>query len=123
MGKQQQVTDLDRQIEAAEDLRALIRDAHAAVKDLRAAVREAKAETAGLAEAEAGARIRAEVDQRLTAFAVRVEQAAGQAAGQVLAGFDRYGESLLGKETYWARAAGRRDAEPPAVTVPGDLAG
>jgi hypothetical protein len=103
----------EKYIEAAADLRELVRDAHAVIKDLRAATREAKAELAGAAGGAVGERITAEVDGQLAALRDQVAAAVTDATGRVVEEFDRFGEALLGKETYWARAAGRRSAPPP----------
>ena len=35
----------------------------------------------------------------------------------MIAEFDRFGESLLGKETYWQKASGRRAAARPDTDV------
>jgi hypothetical protein len=35
----------------------------------------------------------------------------------VIAEFDRFGESLLGKETYWQKASGRRAETRPDTDV------
>jgi hypothetical protein len=43
----------------------------------------------------------------------------------VISEFDRFGESLLGKEAYWQKASGRRAAARPDTDVvpPGILPG
>ena len=47
------------------------------------------------------------------------------ATQKVIAEFDRFGEALLGKETYWQKASGRRSAARPDTDVvpPGILPG
>jgi Sec-independent protein translocase protein TatA len=105
-------------IAAAADLRELVREAHGVIKDLRAAVREARAELEAATGDAVAARIQAEVDTQLAALRDQVGAAVTDATAKVVEEFDRFGEALLGKETYWARAAGRRSAPPPEVSVP-----
>ena len=47
------------------------------------------------------------------------------ATQKAISEFDRFGESLLGKETYWQKASGRRAAQRPDTDVvpPGILPG
>jgi hypothetical protein len=106
-------TDLDRLITAMAECRELVRDAHAATKDLRTAIREAKTETAGLAASEVDGRVRAEIDAELARLDGATSAAITAAADEVASRFDAFGESLLGKETYWLTAAGRRAQARP----------
>jgi hypothetical protein len=101
----QPATDVDKMIAAMADARDLVRTLHEAVKDARAAARDLRVavaeagETAATLAADAVAeRVRAEAGARLAGFV-------DAAADRVSARFDEFGESLLGKETYWARAA------------------
>ena len=114
-------SDLDRLITAMAQCRELVRDAHTATKDLRTAIRDAKTETAGLAATEVAGRVRAEVDAALAHLETGTAAAITAAADQVTARFDRFGESLLGKDTYWLTAAGRRTQARPddAGPLPG----
>src|SRR5437763_15187928 len=91
-------------------------EAHAATKDLRTAVREAKRELQDLAKDEVAAHIQREVSRQLEELGERTREAVNAATQKVIAEFDRFGESLLGKETYWQTASGRR-----AVTRPDPL--
>lgn len=102
----------------------MIRDAHAATKDLRAAVREAKREVQDMAKDEVAAHIQREVSRQLEELGERTQEAVSAATQKVIAEFDRFGESLLGKETYWQTASGRRavtrpdtDVVPPGIQV------
>lgn len=122
----QQPSDIERLGAQLIELRELIKDAHAATKDLRGAIRDAKAEAANLGGEEVRARIAAEVDTRLTRLGEATEAATAAAVARVLAGFDGFGESLLGKETWWHTAAGRKaDARQPeadrVLPAAGDL--
>ena len=81
----------------------MIREAHAATKDLRAAVREARQEMRALATDEVAALIRAEVSRQLGELDERTREAVTAATQKVISEFDRFGESLLGKETYWQK--------------------
>jgi hypothetical protein len=92
---------------AASECREMIREAHAATKDLRAAVREAKKELGALAHDEVAAHIQLEVSRQLEELGERTREAVSAATQKVIAEFDRFGESLLGKETYWQTASGR----------------
>lgn len=116
------VSDLDRLEAAVGECREMIREAHAATKDLRAAVRDAKRELHDLAKDEVAARIELEVSRQLTDLDEQTRTAITTATQKVIAEFDRFGESLLGKETYWERASGRRAVpRPDTDVVPHDL--
>jgi len=95
----------------------MIREAHAATKDLRAAVREAKQEVRALATDEVAAHLQTEVSRQLEELDERTREAITAATQKVIAEFDRFGESLLGKETYWQKASGRRAAARPDTDV------
>jgi chromosome segregation ATPase len=119
------VSEVDRLEAAVGECREMIREAHAATKDLRAAVRDAKRELHDLARDEVTARIEAEVTRQLTELGERTSAAVTAATQKVITEFDRFGESLLGKETYWQRASGRRavprpDTDVIAVDVPSE---
>ena len=107
------MSELDRLEAAAGECRELIREAHAATKDLRAAVREAKRELQDVAKDEVAAHIQREVSRQLEELGERTREAVSVATQKVIAEFDRFGESLLGKETYWQTASGRRAVTPP----------
>jgi methylthioribose-1-phosphate isomerase len=119
------VSELDRLEAAMSECREMIREAHAATKDLRAAVREAKQEARALATDEVAAQIQAEVSRQLEELGERTREAVTAATQKVIAEFDRFGEALLGKETYWQKASGRRSAARPDTDVvpPGILPG
>jgi len=119
------VSELDRLEAALGECREMIREAHAATKDLRAAVREARQELRVLAQDEVAAHIQAEVSRQLEDLGERTSEAVTAATQKVIAEFDRFGESLLGKETYWQKASGRRAATRPDTDVvpPGILPG
>jgi hypothetical protein len=119
------VSELDRLEAAVSECREMIREAHAATKDLRVAVREAKQELRALAQEEVAAHIQAEVSRQLEDLGERTREAITAATQKVIAEFDRFGESLLGKETYWQKASGRRAATRPDTDVvpPGILPG
>lgn len=119
------MSDTDRLEAAVSECREMIREAHAATKDLRAAVREAKQEVRDLASDEVAAQIRAEVSRQLEELGERTHEAVTAATQKVISEFDRFGESLLGKETYWQKASGRRSAARPDTDVvpPGILPG
>ena len=119
------MSDLDRLEAAAGECREMIREAHAATKDLRAAVREAKGELQALTRDEVAAHIQLEVSRQLEELDERTREAISAATQKVIAEFDRFGESLLGKETYWQKASGRRAAARPDTDVvpPGILPG
>ena len=118
------MSELDRLEAAMSECRELIREAHAATKDLRAAVREAKQEVRALATDEVAAHFQAEVSRQLQELGERTGQAVTAATQKVIAEFDRFGEALLGKETYWQKASGRRSATRPDTDVvpPGIMA-
>ena len=111
------MSDLDRLEAAAGECREMIREAHAATKDLRAAVREAKGELHALTRDEVAAHIQLEVSRQLEELDERTREAISAATQKVIAEFDRFGESLLGKETYWQKASGRRAATRPDTDV------
>jgi DNA topoisomerase VI subunit B len=120
------VNEVERLEAAVGECREMIREAHAATKDLRAAVREAKREMQDLAKDEVGARLQDEVSRQLEELGERTQEAVSTATQKVIAEFDRFGEALLGKETYWQTASGRRSVtrpDPDVVTLdvePGD---
>jgi transcription initiation factor TFIIIB Brf1 subunit/transcription initiation factor TFIIB len=118
------VSELDRLEAAMSECREMIREAHAATKDLRAAVREARQEVRVLAADEVAAHIQAEVSRQLEELSERTREAVTAATQKVIAEFDQFGEALLGKETYWQKASGRRSATRPDTDVvsPGILA-
>src|SRR5215471_7588283 len=107
------VSELDRLEAAMSECREMIREAHAATKDLRTAVREAKQEVRALAADEVAAHLQAEVSRQLEELGERTREAVTAATQKVISEFDRFGESLLGKETYWQKASGRRAAARP----------
>jgi chromosome segregation ATPase len=111
------VSELDRLEAAMNECREMIRDAHAATKDLRAAVREARQEARTLAADEVATQIQAEVSRQLEELSERTGEAINTATQKVIAEFDRFGEALLGKETYWQKASGRRSAARPDTDV------
>ena len=120
------MNEVERLEAAVAECREMIREAHAATKDLRAAVREAKRELQDLAKDEVGARLQDEVSRQLEELGERTREAVSTATQKVIAEFDRFGETLLGKETYWQTASGRRSVtrpDPDVVTLdvqPGD---
>jgi phage protein D len=111
------MSELDRLEAAVGECREMVREAHAATKDLRAAVREAKSELRALAKDEVAAHIQLEVSRQLAELGERTSEAITAATQKVIAEFDRFGESLLGKETYWQKASGRRAAARPDTDV------
>ena len=111
------MSEQDRLEAAMNECREMIREAHAATKDLRAAVREAKQEARTLAADEVAAHIQAEVSRQLEELGERTGEAITAATQKVIAEFDRFGVSLLGKETYWQTASGRRSAARPDIDV------
>jgi len=111
------VTELERLEVAVRECREMIREAHAATKDLRSAVREAKGELRALTKDEVAAQIQLEVSRQLDELGERTREAVTAATQKVIAEFDRFGESLLGKEAYWQRASGRRSAARPDTDV------
>jgi hypothetical protein len=111
------VNELDRLEAAIAECREMIREAHAATKDLRAAVREAKQELRALAKDEVAAQLQSEASRQLDELGERTRTAITSATQKVIAEFDHFGESLLGKETYWKTASGRRAATRPDPDV------
>jgi phage protein D len=111
------VSELERLEVAVGDCREMIREAHAATKDLRSAVREAREELRALATDEVAAQVQLEVSRQLEELGERTSEAITTATQKVIAEFDRFGESLLGKEAYWQRASGRRSAPRPDTDV------
>jgi phage protein D len=111
------VSDLERLEVAVGECREMIREAHAATKDLRSAVREAKEELRALTKDEVAAQVQLEVSRQVDELRERTEEAITAATQKVIAEFDRFGESLLGKEAYWQRASGRRSATRPDTDV------
>ena len=114
------MNELERLEAAVSECREMVREAHAATKDLRAAVREAKREMQDLAKDEVGAQIQDEVSRQLDELGERTREAVNTATQKVIAEFDRFGETLLGKETYWQTASGRRAVtrpDPDVVTL------
>ena len=111
------MSEVNRLEAAVGECREMIREAHAATKDLRAAVREAKSEIRALANDEVAAHIQAEVSQQLERMGEQIGEAITAATQKVIADFDKFGESLLGKEAYWERASGRRSATRPDTDV------
>ena len=111
------MSELDRLEVAVGECREMIREAHAATKDLRSAVREAKGELRALAKDEVTTQIQLEVSRQLDELDERTREAITTATQKVIAEFDRFGESLLGKEAYWQRASGRRSATRPDTDV------
>jgi phage protein D len=124
-GEEDTVSELDRLEAALGECREMIREAHAATKDLRAAVREAKQEVRALTTDEVAAHLQAEVSRQLEELGERTREAVTAATQKVISEFDRFGESLLGKEAYWQKASGRRAAARPDTDVvpPGILPG
>jgi CRISPR/Cas system-associated exonuclease Cas4 (RecB family) len=125
VGKEDGVSEVDRLEAALGECREMIREAHAATKDLRAVVREARQEARALAKDEVAAHIQAEVSRQLEELGERTREAVVVATQKVISEFDRFGESLLGKEAYWQKASGRRAATRPDTDVvpPGILPG
>jgi chromosome segregation ATPase len=116
------MSEVDRLEAAMNECREMVREAHAATKDLRAAVREAKQELRALARDEVAAQIRLEMSRQLEELEERTSEAITAATQKVIAEFDRFGESLLGKETYWQKASGRRAVtRPDTEVVPPDI--
>ena len=111
------MSELDRLEAAVGECREMVREAHAATKDLRTAVREAKREVQALAKDEVAVHIQQEVSRQLEELDERTRDAITAATQKVIAEFDRFGESLLGKEAYWQKASGRRAATRPDTDV------
>jgi hypothetical protein len=57
------------------------------------------------------------VSRQLGELDERTREAISVATQKVIAEFDRFGESLLGKEAYWQKASGRRAATRPDTEV------
>ena len=117
MNEEAAVSELDRLEAATGECREMIREAHAATKDLRAAVRDAKRELQDLAKDEVAAQVQHEVSRQLEELGEQTSAAITAATQKVIAEFDRFGEALLGKETYWQTASGRRSATRPDTDV------
>ena len=117
MSEEATVSELDRLEAATGECREMIREAHAATKDLRAAVRDAKRELQDLAKDEVAAQVQHEVSRQLEELGEQTSAAITAATQKVIAEFDRFGEALLGKETYWQTASGRRSASRPDTDV------
>ena len=111
------MSEVDRLEAAISECREMIREAHAATKDLRTAVREARQEVRALSRDEVAAQVQLEVSRQLTELDERTGEAVTAATQKVIAEFDRFGEALLGKETYWQKASGRRAAARPDTDV------
>ena len=111
------MSELDRLEAAVAECREMIREAHAATKDLRAAVRDAKRELQDLAKDEVAAQVQSEVSRQLEELGEQTGAAVRAATEKVIAEFDRFGEALLGKETYWQTASGRRAVPRPDTDV------
>jgi chromosome segregation ATPase len=111
------VSEVERLEAAIDECREMIREAHAATKDLRAAVRDAKRELQDLGKNEVSVRIQGEVSRQLEDLGERTREAVSAATQKVIAEFDRFGETLLGKETYWQTASGRRAVARPDPDV------
>jgi len=117
MSEEADVSEADRLDAAVSECREMIREAHAATKDLRAAVRDAKRELQDLAKDEVADQIQREVSRQLEELGEQTGAAIKAATQKVIAEFDRFGEALLGKETYWQTASGRRSATRPDTDV------
>jgi Sec-independent protein translocase protein TatA len=111
------VNEVNRLEAAIAECREMVREAHAATKDLRTAVREAKRELRTMTEDEVASQLHEEVSRQLDELEERTREAIIAATQKVLADFDRFGESLLGKETYWQTASGRRSVPRPDTDV------
>ena len=111
------VSERDKLEAAITECREMIREAHAATKDLRTAVREAKKEVRDLTRDEVAAHLQQEVCRQLEELSERTHEAITAATQKVIAEFDRFGETLLGKDTYWQTASGRRAVPRPDPDV------
>ena len=111
------MSEVDRLEAAVGECREMIREAHAATKDLRTAVRDAKRELQNLAKDEVAAQIQREVSRQLEELDEQTSAAIKTATQTVISEFDRFGEALLGKETYWQTASGRRSVTRPDTDV------
>ena len=76
-----------------------------------------KKEVQALAKDEVAAHVQQEVSRQLEELDERTHEAITAATQKVIAEFDRFGESLLGKETYWQKASGRRAVPRPDTDV------
>ena len=113
-----QPTDIDRQIAAATELRELTRDAHAAIGG--SAPDQGRQRRGRRRGRRGGHRHRRQLRIQLGGLEERVAAAITEATGKVLAGFDAYGEALVGRETYWAKVTrGAPPNHPPASSRPG----
>jgi Sec-independent protein translocase protein TatA len=117
MSEEAAVSELDRLEAAVGECREMIREAHAATKDLRAAIRDAKRELQDLAKDEVAAQVQREVSRQLEELGEQTSAAIKTATQKVIAEFDQFGEALLGKETYWQTASGRRSVTRPDTDV------
>jgi chromosome segregation ATPase len=117
MSEEVAVSELDRLEAALGECRDTIREAHAATKDLRAAVRDAKRELQDLVKDGVAARVQREVSRQLEELGEQTSAAIQTATQKVIAEFDQFGEALLGKETYWQTASGRRSVTRPDADV------
>jgi Sec-independent protein translocase protein TatA len=111
------VDEVSRLEAAIAECREMVREAHAATKDLRTAVREAKRELQTMTEDQVASQLHEEVSRQLDELEERTREAIITATQKVLSDFDRFGESLLGKETYWQTASGRRSVPRPDTDV------
>ena len=111
------MSEADRLAAAVAECREMIREAHAATKDLRTAVRDAKRELQLLARDEVAVQVEHEVSHQLEELGEQTGAAIKAATEKVIAEFDRFGETLLGKETYWQTASGRRSVTRPDTDV------
>ena len=111
------MSERDKLEAAIAECREMIREAHAATKDLRTAVREAKKEVRDLTRDEVAAHLQQEVCRQLEELSERTHEAITAATQKVIAEFDRFGETLLGKDTYWQTASGRRAVPRPDPDV------
>jgi hypothetical protein len=109
--------EIDRLDEAIAECRDLIRDAHAATKDLRTALREYREEVQSFASEQLTATLEGEVSRQLDELGKRTQEAIGTATEKVIVEFDRFGESLLGKQAYWEKVSGRRATKRPDTDV------
>jgi hypothetical protein len=117
MSEEVAVSELDRLEAALGECRDMIREAHAATKDLRAAVRDAKRELQDLVKDGVAAQVQREVSRQLEELDEQTSAAIKTATQKVIAEFDQFGEALLGKETYWQTASGRRSVTRPDTDV------
>ena len=111
------MSELDRLEAAVGECREMIREAHAATKDLRAAVREAKKELHAWRRTRLPPISSSRCPASWRSWANGPARPLVSATQKVIAEFDRFGESLLGKETYWQTASGRRAVTRPDTDV------